>query len=79
MYPNCLCMHICIDICLSGKHVFVVQTCAAPVNDSIMELLFTITAARRSGAPSQYSAYSPAASLTLLINVYACPEQVLRG
>jgi ribose-phosphate pyrophosphokinase len=35
---------------LRGKHVFIVQPCAAPVNDSIMELLLTISCARRSGA-----------------------------
>lgn len=35
---------------LRGKHVFVLQPCAAPVNDSIMELLLTISCARRAGA-----------------------------
>ena len=33
-----------------GKDVFIVQTCASPVNDSIMELLLTVSCARRSGA-----------------------------
>jgi len=33
-----------------GRDVFILQTCAAPVNDSIMELLMTISAVRRSGA-----------------------------
>jgi ribose-phosphate pyrophosphokinase len=33
-----------------GKDVFIVQTCAAPVNDNVMELLLTVTAARRAGA-----------------------------
>ena len=33
-----------------GKDVFIVQTCASPVNDSIMELLLTVSCVRRSGA-----------------------------
>lgn len=33
-----------------GKDVFIIQTCAAPVNENIMELLLTIAAARRAGA-----------------------------
>lgn len=33
-----------------GQDVFIVQPCAAPVNDSIMELLLTVSCARRSGA-----------------------------
>jgi len=33
-----------------GNHVFIIQPCTAPVNDSIMELLLTISCARRSGA-----------------------------
>jgi len=33
-----------------GKDVFIVQTCAAPVNDSVMELLLTVSCVRRSGA-----------------------------
>ena len=33
-----------------GSDVFIVQTCAAPVNDSIMELLLTVSCARRAGA-----------------------------
>ena len=35
---------------LRGKDVFIVQSCAAPVNDSIMELLLTVSCARRAGA-----------------------------
>ena len=35
---------------MRGKDVFIVQSCAAPVNDSIMELLLTVSCARRSGA-----------------------------
>jgi N-terminal domain of ribose phosphate pyrophosphokinase len=31
---------------LRGKDVFVIQSCAAPVNDSIMELLLTVSCAR---------------------------------
>lgn len=33
-----------------GKDVFIIQTCAVPVNDNIMELLLSVTAARRAGA-----------------------------
>ena len=33
-----------------GKHVFVIQTCAAPISDNIIELLQMISAARNSGA-----------------------------
>eukprot|EP01041_Mallomonas_annulata_P000148 gene148-249_t len=35
---------------MRGKDVFIIQSCAAPVNDNIMELLLTISCARRSGA-----------------------------
>ena len=31
---------------IRGKDVFIVQSCAAPVNDSIMELLLTVSCAR---------------------------------
>jgi ribose-phosphate pyrophosphokinase len=37
---------------MRGKDVFVIQTCAAPVNESTMELLLSIGAAKRSGASS---------------------------
>lgn len=33
-----------------GRDVFVFQSCAAPVNDTVMELLLTISCARRAGA-----------------------------
>lgn len=33
-----------------GKDIFVIQSCAAPVNDSIMELLLTVSCMRRSDA-----------------------------
>jgi len=39
-----------IDQNIRGCDVFIVQPCAAPVNDSIMELLLTVSCARRSGA-----------------------------
>lgn len=39
-----------INDSLRGNDVFIVQSCAAPVNDSIMELLLTVSCARRSGA-----------------------------
>ena len=35
---------------LRGKDVFIIQSCAAPVNDSIMELLLTVSCVRRSSA-----------------------------
>ena len=35
---------------IRGRDVFVFQSCASPVNDSVMELLLTISCARRSGA-----------------------------
>lgn len=34
---------------LREKDVFIVQTCAPPVNDNVMELLLSIAAAKRSG------------------------------
>jgi ribose-phosphate pyrophosphokinase len=33
-----------------GKHVYIVQTCAAPIGDNIIELLQIISTARNSGA-----------------------------
>ena len=35
-----------IDHNLRGMDVFIIQSCAAPVNDSIMELLLTVSCAR---------------------------------
>jgi hypothetical protein len=35
---------------IRGKNVFIVQSCAAPVNESIMELLLCVSCAKRSGA-----------------------------
>jgi ribose-phosphate pyrophosphokinase len=35
---------------MRGKDVFIIQTCSPPVNDSVMELLLTVAAAKRSGA-----------------------------
>ena len=37
---------------MRGKDVFVVQTCSAPVNETTMELLLAIGAAKRAGAAS---------------------------
>lgn len=37
---------------MRGKDIFIIQTCAPPVNDSVMELLLSIAAAKRSGATS---------------------------
>ena len=39
-----------INESIRGKDVFIIQTCSAPVNDNIMELLLTVAAARRAGA-----------------------------
>lgn len=39
-----------IDESIRGTDVFIVQSCTSPVNDSIMELLLTVSCARRSGA-----------------------------
>jgi len=35
---------------LRGKDVFIIQTCASPVNDNIFELLLSISTAKRAGA-----------------------------
>eukprot|EP01035_Chromulina_nebulosa_P018195 gene18195-23856_t len=35
---------------ISGKNVFIIQPCSSPVNDSVVELLLTVSCARRSGA-----------------------------
>lgn len=37
---------------VNGKHVYIVQSTCPPVNDSLMELILTISACRRSGAAS---------------------------
>lgn len=39
-----------INESIRGKNCVLIQSCAAPVNDNILEMLLTITAARRSGA-----------------------------
>lgn len=39
-----------INESVRGKDVFIIQSCAAPVNDSVMELLITVSCARRAGA-----------------------------
>lgn len=43
---------IVINESMRGKDVFILQTCSAPVNDSVMELLLSVAAAKRSGATS---------------------------
>lgn len=43
---------ILINESMRGKDVFILQTCASPVNDSVMELLLSVAAAKRSGATS---------------------------
>lgn len=41
---------VTINDSIRGKDIFILQTCAAPVNDNAMELLLTISCARRAGA-----------------------------
>jgi ribose-phosphate pyrophosphokinase len=43
-------VNVMINDSIRGKNVFIVQTCAAPVNDAVMELLLTVSCAKRSGA-----------------------------
>lgn len=42
-------ININIKESLRGKDVFIIQTCSPPVNESIMELLLSVAAAKRSG------------------------------
>ena len=37
---------------VNGKHVYIVQSTCPPVNNSLMELILTISACRRAGATS---------------------------
>jgi hypothetical protein len=39
-----------VDENMRGKHVYVMQSCSAPVNENVMELLLLISCAHRSGA-----------------------------
>lgn len=39
-----------INESMRSKDVFIIQTCGAPVNDNVVELLLSIAAAKRSGA-----------------------------
>lgn len=39
-----------INETMRSKDVFIIQTCGAPVNDNVIELLLSIAAAKRSGA-----------------------------
>ena len=39
-----------IDENVRGRHVFILQSCGAPVNDNIIELLLTVSAVKRSSA-----------------------------
>lgn len=43
-------VNLTIDEDIRGHDVFIIQPCAAPVNDSIMELLLTIACAKRANA-----------------------------
>lgn len=43
---------IVINESMRGKDVFILQSCAPPVNDRIMELLLAVAAAKRAGAQS---------------------------
>lgn len=50
---------------VNGKHVYIVQPTCPPVNDSLMELILTISAVKRAGA----------ASVTLLMPYYGYARQ----
>ena len=39
-----------INESIQGKNVFIIQSCVAPVNDSIMELLLSVSCAKRAAA-----------------------------
>lgn len=39
-----------VDQNIRGKDVYIIQSCIAPVNDSVMELLLLVSCAKRSGA-----------------------------
>lgn len=41
---------VVLDSTVRGKHVYCVQTCAAPLSDNIVELLQMVSTARNSGA-----------------------------
>ena len=41
---------VVIEENVRGRHAFILQSCAKPVNDNIMELLLTVSALRRSSA-----------------------------
>ena len=43
-------VNVIIDENVRGRHVFIIQSCGAPVNDNIIELLLTVAAVRRSSA-----------------------------
>jgi len=43
---------IVINESMRGKDVFILQSCAPPVNDRVMELLLAVAAAKRAGAQS---------------------------
>ncbi len=45
-------IHCRIDESIRGAHVFIMQTHASPVNDSVMEQLIMIDAAKRASAKS---------------------------
>jgi hypothetical protein len=54
-----------VDDNVNGKHVYIVQSTCPPVNDSLMELILTISACRRAGA----------ASVTCIIPYYGYARQ----
>ena len=43
-------VNVRVDSELRGKHVYIIQSCAAPVNDNAMELLLMTSCVRRCGA-----------------------------
>jgi len=54
---------------VNGKHVYLIQPTSPPVNDSLMELILLVSAARRSGA----------AKITCVVPYYGYARQDRRG
>lgn len=64
-------IHIMIDEVVRDQDIFLVQTCCAPVNDNLMELLLLLDAFRRASAHS--------ISLVIPYYPYARQERMARG
>jgi len=44
--------HVRIFDNVNGKHVYIIQPTCPPVNENVMELILTVSAAKRAGAAS---------------------------